>query len=120
MINLKNIDELIIAHDIITTIMTKYINWISQFYQFKPICKNLEGKRQKNRWWSLEPTRRERKAKNYLKSNFEKVQFCLFKNLIHEFRSVENQPQLVETDRDSLSKILKNFDRSKNRMDRSN
>ena len=41
-------------------------------------CKNLEGKRQKNGWWSLEPTRRERKEKNYLKSNFEKVQFCLF------------------------------------------
>ena len=31
MINLKNIDELIITHDIITKIMTKDINWISQF-----------------------------------------------------------------------------------------
>ena len=69
--------------------------------------KKLEGKRQKNGWWSLEPTRRERKEKNYLKSNFEKVQICLLKNLIHEFRSVENQLRLVETDRDSLSQILK-------------
>ena len=86
-------------------------------------CKNLEGKQQKNGWWSLEPTRRERKTKNYLKSNFEKFQFCLLKNLIHEFRSVENQPRPVETDRDSLSQIFKNFknfDRSKNIMDRSN
>ena len=70
-------------------------------------CKNLEGKRQKNGWWSLEPMQRERKEKNYLKSNFEKVQICLLKNLIHEFRSVENQPQSVEKDRDSLSQILK-------------
>ena len=30
-------------------------------------CKNLEGKRQKIGWWSLEPTRRERKVENYLK-----------------------------------------------------
>ena len=83
-------------------------------------CKNLEGKRQKNGWWSLEPTRRERKTKNYLKSNFEKFQFCLLKNLIHEFRSVKNHPQSVKTDRDSLSSNFKNFDRSKNRMDQSN
>ena len=58
-------------------------------------------------WWSLEPTRRERKEKNYLKSDFEKIQIYLLKNLIHEFRSVENQPRSVETDRDSLSQILK-------------
>ena len=37
-------------------------------------CKNLEGKRQKFEWWSLEPTRREKEEKN-----FEKVQICLFK-----------------------------------------
>ena len=49
---------------------------------------------------------RERKARNYLKSDFEKVQFCLLK-LIHEFRSVENQLRPVETDRDTLSQILK-------------
>ena len=30
-------------------------------------CKNLEGKRQKIEWWSLEPTRREKEEKNYLK-----------------------------------------------------
>ena len=42
-----------------------------------------------------------------MKSNFEKVQICLFKKLIHEFQSVENHPQSVETDRDSLSQILK-------------
>ena len=66
-----------------------------------------ENDKKKNGWWSLEPTRRERKEKNYLKSKFEKVQICLLKNLIHEFRSVENQPRSVETDKDSLSQILK-------------
>ena len=94
---------------------------LTSFQGQKP-CKKLEGKRQKNVWWSPEPTQRERKARNYLKSDFEKVQFCLLK-LIHEFRSVENQLRPVETDRDTLSQILKNFknfDRSKNRMDRSN
>ena len=58
-----------------------------------------------------------------MKKYFEKVQSVFLKNLIHEFRSIENQPRPVETDRDSLSQILKNFknfDRSKNRMDRSN
>ena len=58
-------------------------------------------------WWSLEPTRRGRKEKNYLKSKFGKVQIYLLKNLIHEFWSVENRPRSVETDRDSLSQILK-------------
>ena len=58
-------------------------------------------------WWSLEPTQRERKEKNYLKRDLEKVQICLLKNLIHEFRSVENHPRSVEIDRDSLSQILK-------------
>ena len=75
----------------------------------KNLAKILKANDKKNGWWSLEPTRRERKAKNYLKSNFEKVQFCLLKNLIHEFRSVENQPRPIETDRDSLSQILKIF-----------
>ena len=37
MINLKNIDELIITHDRIQKIMTKYINLTSQFHQFNPI-----------------------------------------------------------------------------------
>ena len=41
-------------------------------------CKNLEGKRQKFEWWSLEPTRRERRKELFEKS-FEKVQICLFK-----------------------------------------
>ena len=39
--------------------------------------------------------------------------------MIHEFRSIEKQPQSIETDRDFNKTILKNFDRSKNRMDRS-
>ena len=78
-------------------------------FQGQKPCKKLEGKQQKNGWWSLEPTRRERKARNYLKSDFEKVQFCLLKNLIHEFRSVENNPRLVETNRDTLSQIFKKF-----------
>ena len=69
--------------------------------------KKLEGKRQKLEWWSLEPTRRERKARNFLKSDFEKVQLSFLKNLIHEFRLVENHPRPIETDRNSLSQILK-------------
>ena len=32
-------------------------------------CKNLEGKRQKFEWWSLEPTRREKEENNYLKKS---------------------------------------------------
>ena len=67
--------------------------------------------------------RREKKKKNYLKSGLKKSNSAFLKNQIHEFRSVENQPQPVETDRDSLSQIFKNFknfNRSKNRMDRSN
>ena len=43
------------------------------------------------------------KEKKSLNSDFEKVQFCLLKNLIHKFRSVENQSWPIETDRDSLS-----------------
>ena len=35
-------------------------------------------------WWSLEPTRRERKAKNYLKSDFEK-------NLIMPFKKPDSR-----------------------------
>ena len=53
----------------------------------------------------------------------KKSNSAFLKKLIHEFRSVENNPQPVETDKDTLSQILKNFknfDRSKNRMDRSN
>ena len=70
-------------------------------------CKNFEGKRQKFEWWSLEPTRREKEEKDYLKRTLKKSKSVFFKNLIHEFRSVENHPQSVETDRDSLSQILK-------------
>ena len=72
-------------------------------------CKNLKGKRQKFEWWSLEPTRRERKEKNYLKRTLKKSKFDLFKKLIHEFRLVKNHPRSVETDRDSLSSNFKNF-----------
>ena len=51
--------------------------------------------------------RRERKARKSLNSDFEKVQFSFLKNLISEFRSVENHPRPVETDKNSLSQILK-------------
>ena len=59
-------------------------------------CKNLEGKRQKFEWWSLEPTRREKEEKNYLKRTLKKSKSVFLKKLIHVFQS-------VETDRDSLS-----------------
>ena len=62
-------------------------------------CKNFEGKRQKFEWWSLEPTRREKEEKNYLK----KSKSVFLKKLIHAFQSVENHLRSVETDRDSLS-----------------
>ena len=39
----------------------------------KNLSKILKENDKKNGWWSLEPTQRERKAKNYLKSAFEKV-----------------------------------------------
>ena len=44
---------------------------------------------------------------------FEKVQSDFLKNMIHEFRSIEKQPQSIETDRDFNKTILKKFDRSK-------
>ena len=73
-------------------------------------CKNLEGKRQKFEWWSLEPTQREKEEKNYLKRTLKKSKSVFLKKLIHAFRSVENHLQSVEnnlrsveTNRDSLS-----------------
>ena len=57
----------------------------------------LQG--QKFEWWSLEPTRREKEEKNYLK----KSKSVFLKRLIHAFRSVENHLRSVETNRDSLS-----------------
>ena len=66
-------------------------------------CKNLEGKRQKFEWWSLEPTRREKEEKNYLKRTLKKSKSVFLKKLIHAFQSVENHLRSVETDRDSLS-----------------
>ena len=36
LINLKDIDELIIRHDRVQKLMTKYINLTSQFHQFNP------------------------------------------------------------------------------------
>ena len=65
-------------------------------------CKNLEGKRQKFEWWSLEPARREKEEKNYLKRTLKKSKSVFLKKLIHAFRSVENHLQSVKTDRDSL------------------
>ena len=66
-------------------------------------CKNLEGKQQKFEWWSLEPTRREKEEKNYLKRTLKKSKSIFLKKLIHAFRSVENHLRSVETNRDSLS-----------------
>ena len=83
-------------------------------------CKNLEGKRQKIGWWSLEPTRRERKEKNYLKSIFEKVQIYLFKKTDSQI-SISRKSSSIDRNRQRLPlSNFKNFDRSKNKMDRSN
>ena len=70
-------------------------------------CKNLEGKRQKFGWWSLKPTRREKEEKNYLKRALKKSKSVFLKKLIHTFQLIENHLRSVETDRDSLSYILK-------------
>ena len=73
-------------------------------------------------WWSQEPTRRERKEKNYLKSKFEKVQFCLFEKpdsrvlIGRKSASTGRNRQRLPL---SNFKNFKNFDRSKNRMDQS-
>ena len=66
-------------------------------------CKYFEGKRQKFEWWSLEPTRREKEEKNYLKRTLKKSKSVFSKKLIHAFRSVKNHLRSVETDKDSLS-----------------
>ena len=48
------------------------------------------------------------KKRTIWKVTLRKPKSVLFKKkLIHEFRSVENQPRSVDTDRDSLSQILK-------------
>ena len=47
-------------------------------FQGQKPYKKFEGKRQKLEWWSLEPMRRERKARKSLNSDFEKVQFSFF------------------------------------------
>ena len=39
--------------------------------------------------------------------------------MIHKFRSIKNQPRSIEIDRDCNKTILKEFDRSKNSLDRS-
>ena len=70
-------------------------------------CENLKGKRQKFEWWGLEPTRREKEEKNYLKRALKKSKSVFLKKLIHMFRLIENHLRSVETDRDSLSYILK-------------
>ena len=56
--------------------------------------------------------RRERKVEKLLKKSFWKGQFDLFKNMFHEFRSIEKQPRSIEIDRDSLKTIWNKFDRS--------
>ena len=79
--------------------------------------------KENNKKWMVEPraNAEREKRKELFEKNFEKVQIWpFFKKLIHEFRSVENHPRSVKTDRDSLSSNFKNFDRSKNRMNRSN
>ena len=54
--------------------------------------KNFEGKRQKILSGAL-PNRRERgKFEKIRKSDFEKVQSDILKNMIHEFRSIKKQP----------------------------
>ena len=66
-------------------------------------CKYFEGKRQKFEWWSLEPTRREKEEKDYLKRTLKKSKSVFLKKPIHVFQSIENHLRSVKTDRDSLS-----------------
>ena len=82
-------------------------------------CKNFGRKRQKILGGALAKSEREESLKNFWKSAFEKVQSVFFKNMIHEFRSIEKQPRSIEIDRDFNKPILKEFDRSKNTFDRS-
>ena len=78
-------------------------------------CKYFEGKRQKFEWWSLEPTRREKEQKN-----FEKVQICLFKKADSRV-SIGRKSSSIGRNRQGLLLLnFKNFDRSKNKMDRLN
>ena len=45
--------------------------------------------------------RKRKKFEKYLKKCFEQVKSDFFKNLIHDFQLIENQFQLIETDRGS-------------------
>ena len=61
----------------------------------------LQG--QKFEWWSLEPTRREKEEKNYLKRTLKKSKSVFLKKPIHAFQSIENHLRSIKTDKDSLS-----------------
>ena len=69
--------------------------------------KNL-AKNDKKMDGGAESQRGEReKQETIWKVTLKKSNSAFLKNLIHEFQLVENQPRSVETDRDSLSQILK-------------
>ena len=65
----------------------------------------------------MEPSQveeREESLKSFENVTLKKSNLTLKKkNMIHEFRSIEKQPRSIETDRDFNKTILKKFDRSK-------
>ena len=79
-------------------------NGLTGLERGKP-CKSSGGKRQKICWWALSNSEREKSLKNFLKSKFEQVKLWFLKNLIHDFRLIENQFRLIETDKG----FFKNF-----------
>ena len=72
----------------------------------------IRRKTKKNLLWSLAESEREKSFEKFLKKWFEQVKSDFLKNLIHEFRLIENQFQLIETDRGffkSFQTISKQF-----------
>ena len=85
---------------------------LTGFERQKP-CKNSGGTLQKIFGGALAKSEREERLKNFLKKSFWKRQSDLLKNMFHKFRSIKKQPRSIETNRDSIKTIWKEFDRSK-------
>ena len=78
-------------------------------YGERNLVKNLE---QNDKKILMEPYRvGEREREKVLKKWFEQVKYDFLKNLIYEFRLIEKQFRLIETER-GFSKILKQFQNS--------
>ena len=88
-------------------------------FKDKNLAKILEENDKKSMVEPLAKLEREKSWKNFLKKSFWKRQSDLLKTMFHKFRLIEKQPRSIETDRDSIKTIWKEFEQLKNSFDRS-